>query len=117
MCYLKRGQNCEFDLEEGTNTLIFVLRGKLKVQSERAKELNLFIFERSSNKIRLEGLDEDNIDDSSQINNQTDVKLLVLNGSPIDEPIFAYGPFVMNSKEEILKAIEDYNAGKMGKIR
>ena len=114
---LKRGQNCEFDLEEGTNTLIFVLRGKLKIQSERAKELNLFIFERSGKTICLEALDEDNIDDSSQINNQTDVKLLVLNGSPINEPIFAYGPFVMNSKEEILKAIEDYNAGKMGKIR
>jgi redox-sensitive bicupin YhaK (pirin superfamily) len=45
-----------------------------------------------------------------------DATLLVLNGQPIDEPIFAYGPFLMNTQQEIMQAIDDYNAGKMGHL-
>ncbi len=39
-------------------------------------------------------------------------KLLVLTGAPIDEPIVGHGPFVMNSREEIVEAIEDFNNGR-----
>ena len=38
-------------------------------------------------------------------------KFLLISGKPIEEPIARGGPFVMNTKEEILKAIEDYNSG------
>ena len=41
---------------------------------------------------------------------------LVLGGEPIDEPIFSYGPFVMNTREEVIQAIEDLNAGKFGHL-
>lgn len=40
--------------------------------------------------------------------------LLVMSGMPIAEPIVGYGPFVMNSREEIVQAIEDFNSGKFG---
>ncbi|MDP9196887.1 MAG: pirin family protein, partial [Pseudomonadota bacterium] len=45
-----------------------------------------------------------------------DAALLFLNGQPIDEPIVGYGPFVMNTQEEIRQAMEDYRSGQMGQI-
>ncbi len=42
--------------------------------------------------------------------------MLLIAGSPLNEPIARYGPFVMNTREEIYQAIEDYREGKMGEI-
>jgi hypothetical protein len=39
-----------------------------------------------------------------------------LGGKPIREPVFAYGPFVMNSKSDIIRALEDYESGRFGRI-
>jgi quercetin 2,3-dioxygenase len=44
------------------------------------------------------------------------MEVLILGGRPIREPVVAYGPFVMNSKSELVQALEDYNAGKFGVI-
>ncbi|MCX4097951.1 pirin family protein [Nocardia sp. alder85J] len=44
------------------------------------------------------------------------LEVLLLGGEPIREPVVQYGPFVMNSKQEIIEAIEDFEAGRMGTI-
>jgi len=44
---------------------------------------------------------------------EEDVNLLVLAGPQINEPIARYGPFVMNTEQEIMQAINDYNSGKL----
>ena len=54
--------------------------------------------------------------ESSQDSNRPALEVLLLGGKPIREPVFHYGPFVMNSKSELIQAIEDYNAGKFGTI-
>ena len=46
----------------------------------------------------------------------TALEVLLLGGLPIREPIAHYGPFVMNTREEIIQAVDDFNAGRMGTI-
>ena len=43
-------------------------------------------------------------------------RVLVLSGEPIDEPVVAYGPFVMNTREEIIESIEGFQLGKFGRM-
>ena len=43
-----------------------------------------------------------------------DAEILILSGEPIDEPIASYGPFVMNTNDEIRQTIDDFNNGKFG---
>ncbi|MDZ4264721.1 MAG: pirin-like C-terminal cupin domain-containing protein, partial [Mycobacterium sp.] len=54
--------------------------------------------------------------DGSQDSHRPALEVLLLGGKPIREPVFQYGPFVMNSKSEVIAAVEDFNAGKFGTI-
>jgi len=52
----------------------------------------------------------------AQDSNRPALELYILGGQPIREPVVHYGPFVMNTKEELVQAIEDYQAGRLGVI-
>ncbi|MCV7175023.1 pirin family protein [Mycolicibacterium sphagni] len=54
--------------------------------------------------------------DAAQDTNRPAMEVLLLGGKPIREPVFHYGPFVMNSKSEVIQALDDYNAGRFGAI-
>ena len=54
--------------------------------------------------------------DERQDSNTPALELFILGGQPIREPVAAYGPFVMNTRHEVMQALEDYQAGKLGVI-
>jgi redox-sensitive bicupin YhaK (pirin superfamily) len=100
---LKGYHRAEFMLPAGFTTALFVLRGDVAMpDSERAGETDLALLTREGELLHIEA--------------REDTTLLVLNGAAIDEPVAAYGPFVMNSKTEITQAIEDYHNGRLGRL-
>lgn len=71
-----------------------------------AKKGQIVIFEKLGDYIRIK----------TPLNAKEVLQVLLIGGSPINEPIARYGPFVMNSKQEIYQALEDYKSGKLGRI-
>ncbi|MDI1279353.1 pirin family protein [Methylobacter sp.] len=96
---LLAGQTVELDFPENYTTLLFALKGSVEINnSATINDAELAFFERLGKTITLTALKE--------------ATLLIMNGEPIDEPIAGYGPFVMNTQEEIRQAIEDFDAGR-----
>jgi redox-sensitive bicupin YhaK (pirin superfamily) len=100
---LAAGKQATLAVPDGHNTLVFVLRGEVETAGgEVIRDAGLAVFDRSGDSIGLTAT--------------RDTTLMVLSGEPIDEPVAMYGPFVMNSQEEIRRAIEDYQKGRMGRL-
>ncbi len=100
---IKGGSRVEFKVNAGDTTTLFVLKGKVGLQSgEELSEADLAVFERDGDTLVFNALE--------------DSKLLFLNGKPLNEPVVGYGPFVMNTEAEIRQAFMEYRSGRMGHL-
>lgn len=96
---LLAGQTVELNVPENYTMLLFALKGSVTINnSATLNDAEIAFFERKGSAIILTVL--------------KDATLLVMNGEPIDEPIAGYGPFVMNTQEEIRQAVEDFESGR-----
>ncbi|HEX2750864.1 MAG TPA: pirin-like C-terminal cupin domain-containing protein, partial [Verrucomicrobiales bacterium] len=100
---LRAGKPVMLPVPAGHTTALLIMSGLVAVHGGKtAKEGDLAIFARDGEGISLTAT--------------TDARLLLMDGEPIDEPVAAYGPFVMNSRAEIQQAFEDYQLGKLGEL-
>lgn len=99
---IKEGHSLDFDLPGPWNTGLLVVDGSAVVNEQAVGTDTFTVFENTGETIRITATE--------------DATILVLSGEPIDEPIAAYGPFVMNTHQELEQAYLDYNAGKYGRL-
>lgn len=98
----KTGQPVKIPIPADHNTLLFVRQGTIRVQDKEMVSAQVAHFNMDGDHIEVENTGDAPAD------------LLVLSGVPIDEPIAARGPFVMNTPEEIQQANVDFRSGRMG---
>jgi redox-sensitive bicupin YhaK (pirin superfamily) len=102
---LKKGEELVLPVADGWNTSVVVLRGALESAGDSgvvAKDAKMLMFSQDGEDIKVKALE--------------DTVALLLSGEPIAEPIVGHGPFVMNTREEIEQAIDDFNRGAFGSI-
>ena len=105
---LKKGEELVLPAPDGWNTSVVVLRGALESGANSAdrgviaKDAKMLMFSQEGAGIKVKALE--------------DTVALLLSGEPIAEPIVGHGPFVMNTREEIEQAIDDFNRGAFGSI-
>lgn len=100
---LNQGAKLKIEVKAGDTTSFFVLSGQVKLgHGEVIEEAQLAVLDQENSYFEIEALQN--------------TKVLVLTGTPLNEPIVGHGPFVMNSEAEIKQAFIDFQNGRMGQI-
>ena len=105
---VKPGGKVTQDIPQNFNAFAYVANGEVNFGTEQkiAKKEQAVFFKRDGNKVFF----------SVSPDSKLPADVLLLAGIPLEEPVKRYGPFVMNTDEELQQAIDDYKNGKMGKI-
>ena len=98
---LKKGGKADFSFPAHFNTAALVIEGNILVNGEeKVPTDNFVLFKNEGEDFTIEAIE--------------DAVVLIISGEPLNEPIFPHGPFVMNTREEIIQAFEDFKTGKFG---
>ena len=97
---LKKDANLELNFPIDYNTAMLIIEGQATINNAKVQADHFVLLKNDGEKIEVTANEE--------------VIILVLSGEPINEPIAQYGPFLMNTWEEIEQAIDDVNSGKFG---
>lgn len=98
---LAQGTMADFSFPAHYNTSFLVIEGQIMVNNMHKVPTNHFaLMKNDGEDFTIEAID--------------DAKILILSAEPIHEPIAAHGPFVMNTRQELIEAFNDYNSGKFG---
>lgn len=97
--HLMAGATFNTDLPQTHNAFIYVYRGEVMIGDIQVRSQQMGILS--------------NAGDGVSISATQDAKLILLAGKPLNEPIVQYGPFVMNTQEEIHQAIDDFRSGRL----
>ena len=103
---MQPGGRVDLPAVAGMNAMVYVIHGSGAVGSDErpVRQYELAILEHDGDTVHLSAVDDEPLD------------VLVLAGEPLREPIARYGPFVMNTRQQIVDAFDDYQAGRLGSI-
>lgn len=102
--HLEAGGKSEFEFPAEFNTCLVVVEGEIRINgSDESVPLDHFVL-------------FENEGETFQIEATANSKVLILSGEPIREPIASHGPFVMNTRQEIMQAFQDFEDGKFGEL-
>ena len=93
---------CSFNFPDQYNTAFLVIEGNIEINNTVVYTNNFVLFSNEAGDINIKSLEKSTI--------------LILSGEPINEPIYPYGPFLMNTKQEIIEAYHDLENGKFGQL-
>jgi redox-sensitive bicupin YhaK (pirin superfamily) len=98
--YFEKGGKVNFSVPKSKNIFLYVVKGEISVNGKDVRMHNLVEFANDAEEIQFEAI--------------TDCIVLFGHATPFKEPFAANGPFVMNTREEIMQAYDDYNKGTFG---
>jgi len=98
---LKSGKRLDIPTDPTHNAFAYMIKGDLEIENQKAlKENHIALYKRGKSEINFYS--------------ENGAEFFLLGGKPLNEVVYSYGPFVMNTEQEIMRCMQNYRSGKMG---